>query len=189
MKKIYLFFCGLLIFFSTFFSQTEKFDIHLTTIKIDTPSVVKGKKDLFQAGRFFFSGQPDEEMFQWFSKNNVKLVVNLRTIKEMETIKKENFDEVDVINKLSMKYINIQMGGNAKYSPQMVDSLAQAIVENKGKILIHCRSAGRVSYLWAAYLIKYQGLTIDDAINIAKKIKYSFTLEKLLGYPLSVQKF
>ena len=80
------------------------------------------------------------------------------------------------------------MGGKPGYSPKMVDEFASAIENTTGKIVVHCRSAGRVSYLWAAYLVKYKGLKIDEATQIAKKIKYNFVLEKLLGYPVTIQK-
>jgi len=87
-----------------------------------------------------------------------------------------------------MAYLYFPMGGKAGYSSQVVDTLAQSLKEHGGKVLIHCLSAGRVSYLWIAYLVKYQDLTIDEAVDIGKRIKFRFPLEDLLGYPVTMQR-
>ena len=159
-----------------------------TAAAIDTPTAVQGKKNFFQAGRFYFAGQPDEETLQWLASEGVEVVINLRTDKEMETHTEEKFDEVALLKELGMAYLHFPIGGKAGYSPQVVDTLAQVLKEHEGKILIHCLGAGRVSYLWIAYLVRYQGLSIDQAVDIGKKIKFRFPLEDLLGYPVSIQK-
>jgi uncharacterized protein (TIGR01244 family) len=155
---------------------------------IEMPDTVPGRKDLYQAGRFYFGGQPDEELLHWMAKDGVEVVINLRTDKEMDTHTKEKFDEVALVGELGMTYLQLPMGGTTGYTPATVDTFAQVLGEHDGKILIHCRSAGRVSYLWVAYLIRHRGFSVDEAIAIGKKIKFRFYLEDLLGYPLTMRR-
>ena len=159
-----------------------------TAAKIDTPTTISDRENFFQAGRFYFAGQPDEETFRWLAAEGVEAVINLRTDKEMETHTKDKFDEVALLKELGMAYLHFPMGGKVGYSPHVVDTLAQVLIEHEGNVLIHCRSAGRVSYLWIAYLVKYQGLTIDEAVDIGKRITFRFPLEDLLGYPVTMQR-
>ena len=154
----------------------------------ETPIAVEGKENLFQAGQFYFGGQPDEEMLRWLTDDGVKTVINVRTLEEMDTHTNENFDEYTLANDLGMTYFHFPMGGNAGYSPQVVDTFAHTLETYKGKTFVHCKVGGRVSYLWMAYLIRHRGIPVDDAIDIGKKMKFRFPLEDLLGYSFSMRK-
>ncbi len=202
MKKHFLFIAIILSIFLLFIcacapcplgtsgkAEEEKSEV---VFKLVFPVAVEGKKDLFQADRFYFAGQPDEETFRWLAGEGVELVVNIRTDEEMETLAKEEFDEPALLKELGMTYVHIPIGGEIGYSPQSVEALADALAhlegKNGGKALIHCKMAGRVSYLWAAYLVNCKGYSIDDAIEYAKKIKFRNYLEDLLGYPITCLK-
>jgi uncharacterized protein (TIGR01244 family) len=161
----------------------------LSTAEIDTPRAVADKTNFFQAGSFYFGGQPDEEMFRKLADEGVTIVINLRTDDEMDAYKKENFDEVALLQDFGISYVHIPLGGKSGYSADAVDQLEKTLSEHQGKALIHCKSCGRVSFLWVAYLIKYRNYTIDDAINIGKKMNMYFPpLSELLGYELTIQK-
>lgn len=155
---------------------------------VDTPVVVQNRKDLFQAGRFYFGGQPDEETFRWLAGEGVTLVINIRTNEEMEKHNKEKYNETDLLKELGINYMNFPLGGKAGYAAQVVDTLSLTLNQHQDKAIIHCKSGGRVSYLWAAYLVKHKGLEIDDAVDICKRMKFSFALEDLLGYPVTIRK-
>jgi uncharacterized protein (TIGR01244 family) len=154
--------------------------------EIVMPRPVEGKKGVWEGGRFFFAGQPDSVTFHWFAEQGVALVINIRTDQEMEKHNKEQFDEPALVGKLGMGYISIPVGGSAGYRPDMVYALAEALRANSGKALIHCRGAGRASYLWIAYLIKYRSVPVGEAMTIGEHINFSFLLEDLLGYSLSI---
>lgn len=156
--------------------------------KVDKPYAVEGRKDLFRAGRFYFGGQPDEEMLRWMVDEGVKVIINLRTIDEMEKFAKEKFSEDSLTAVFGMTYLHFPVGSKEGYLPQVVDTFAQALEEYPDTTFIHCRSGGRVSYLWVAYLIAYKNVPINQAINTGKKMKFKFPLEDLLGYPLTYQK-
>ena len=85
-----------------------------------------------------------------------------------------------------MTYVWIPIGEKASYRPQTVDTLALVLKANTGKAFIHCLSGGRVSYLWAAYLVRHRGYALNDAVNIAKRIKYPTSLEDFLGEKISL---
>lgn len=152
------------------------------------PHAIEGKKDLFQAGDFFFAGQPDEETFRWLAGQGVTLVINLRTEEEMTKHREQHFNEDSLLEKLDMRYVLIPLGGDAGYPPNAVDEFASLLKKQKGKTLIHCAVAGRVSHLWMAYLVKYRGYSIDDAIHIGKKIKFRFPMEELLDTRFTIRK-
>jgi uncharacterized protein (TIGR01244 family) len=160
--------------------------ISLHEAEIVTPHAVAGKKSTWEGGRFFFSGQPDSAAFHWFADQGVTLVINTRSDAEIEKHTKEKFDEPALAAKLGMEYISIPVGGSAKYRPCMVYTLAEVLRSHNGKALIHCRSGGRVSYLWVAYLIKYRGISAGEAMTIGEHINFKFLLEDLLGYSLSI---
>ena len=183
MRKTIFIFAIFILFNFVFPGQPESF---LKDAKIETPEPVKDKEDFFAAGAFYFAGQPDEGTFKWLASEGVSVVINLRTDEEMEK-QKETFDEPALVKKLGMNYVHIPLGGEAKYYPEATGKLAQTLATHKGKALIHCRSAGRVSYLWIAYLVKYRDYTLDDAAAVGKKIKFYLPLEDLLGTPISLQ--
>jgi protein tyrosine phosphatase (PTP) superfamily phosphohydrolase (DUF442 family) len=152
------------------------------------PHAIEGKKDLFQAGDFFFAGQPDVEMFQWLAGQGVTLVINLRTEEEMKKHMEEHYDEDSLLQELHMTYAVIPLGGDVGYPPGALEQFAGLLKKQKEKTLIHCAGAGRVSHLWMAYLVKYRDYSIDDAIDIGKKIKFRFPMEELLDTRFTIRK-
>ncbi len=151
------------------------------------PHAIEGRKDLFQAGDFFFAGQPDEETFRWLASQGVTLVINLRTEKEITQHTEKHFNEDSLMQVMDMAYAAIPLGGDAGYPPAAVDRLAGLLKKHEGKTLIHCAGAGRVGHLWMAYLVKYRDYSIDDAIAIGKKIKFRFPLEELLDTRFAIR--
>lgn len=152
------------------------------------PHAIEGRKDLFQAGDFFFAGQPDVETFRWLAGQGVTLVINLRTEEEMTKYKEEHYDEDSLLQELDMTYAVIPLGGEAGYPPSALEDFASLLKKQKGKTLVHCEGAGRVSHLWMAYLVKYRDYSIDDAIDIGKKIKFRFPMEELLDTRFTIRK-
>jgi protein tyrosine phosphatase (PTP) superfamily phosphohydrolase (DUF442 family) len=158
----------------------------LNEAPIDSVFKVEGKKDLFRSTNFYFGGQPNLETLRWLKSEGVTVVINLRSEKENKEFTESSFNEGMVAKELGMSYISIPMGEKESYRPQTVDSFALVLKANKGKALIHCLSAGRVSFLWVAYLVRHRGYALDDAVNIGKRIKYPTQLEDLLGAKISL---
>ena len=154
----------------------------------EIPVAVEGKEDLFHAGRFYFGGQPDEEMLRSLAREGVKVIINVRSLKEMDTHTNERFDEYELADTLGMTYFHFPMGGDEGYSPGVVDTLAHVLDIHRDKTFIHCKVSGRACYLWVAYLIRHMDVPIDVAIDIGREMKFRFVLEDLVGYSFSMRK-
>ena len=134
----------------------------------------------------YVAGQPDQAAFEAYVADGVTAVVNLRTPGEMSNPEQVPFDQVALLDQLGLDYVEAPIGGAAyPYSTAAVDALAQAIDDTDGKVLLHCRSAGRASQVWAAYLVKYEGLSEADAVRHAQAISLNgaFKRDELLGTP------
>ena len=140
---------------------------------------------LYQLGDFYISGQPNDSIFQELKNQGLDLVVNIRTPEEMETLKADGFDEELLLDSLAIRYVLVPMGGKAGYSPEQIQKIDEGIKSSTGKIMIHCRSAGRATNAFVSWLINYRDVGVDDAINLGKQMRLKFTIEDLLGYELS----
>jgi len=143
--------------------------------KLPAP-VVLDNDGLFQAkfarvgDDIFVAGQPTEKGLRQLRDEGVKVVVNLRTPEEMQ--RDVRFDEAALVSQLGMKYVYLPVRGNDQYpySPETVAKFAEAVRNANGKVLLHCTIAWRASHLWAAYLIKDRGISVDSALANARAI-------------------
>ena len=117
----------------------------------------------------FIGGQPTERALRELSAQGVKTVINLRSPPEMARVP---FDEAALVKELGMEYVYLPMRGTAElpYSPAAVKSLADAISNAKGKVLLHCTIAWRASHLWAAYLIEHRNVPVATALEHTRTI-------------------
>jgi uncharacterized protein (TIGR01244 family) len=160
-------------------------DRSLNEAPIDSVYKVEGKKDLFRSTSYYFGGQPTLETLRWLKSEGITLVVNLRSEKENKDFTDTAFNEESVAKELGMAYASIPLGEKL-YRPQAVDTFALVLKSHTGKAFIHCLSGGRASYMWAAYLVRNRGYSLNDAVAIAKRIKYASPLEDLLGAKISL---
>jgi len=80
------------------------------------------------------------------------LIINLRTQEEIEIIKEEGFDEVTFLDSLNIPYYNISMNAESGYDKETIQKINDIILLHKDDIMIHCRTAGRATYVWMAWL-------------------------------------
>jgi len=119
---------------------------------------------IYRDGRVYIGGQPDEGALRALPGRGITAVINLRTAKEMGDTNRIPFDEAALVDSLGLEYVWIPLGDKENpYSPAVVDSFAAALDRHPGPVLLHCRSGSRVSYLWAAYLVRYQGWDVSSA--------------------------
>lgn len=148
------------------------------------PVLVDKSYNLYKAGEVFIAGQPSVENLDSLAKIGVKLIINLRTKGEMEDL---NFDEAGEAKKLGIKYVHYPMGGADGYDPDVIKEMGKKIKKSKGQVLIHCRSAGRATYAWMAWMVRYQDMSIDDAVESGSKMRFTLPFADLLGYPITIQ--
>lgn len=130
-----------------------------------------GVPRLSENGAVYFAAQPTESGLKDLAENGVKIVVNLRSVKEMQT--KVDFNEAIVVESLGMKYVHIPVVPSS-FSPEDVDRLREVLdqvdmdMNQNSRILIHCASSNRVGGMWAAYLNRELGFDPDKAIEYGK---------------------
>jgi protein tyrosine phosphatase (PTP) superfamily phosphohydrolase (DUF442 family) len=154
-------------------------------LSISDPTLIDESYNLYFAGDVFLAGQPMQTNLDSLIEAGVTLVVNLRTGDEMEHL---SFNEAKYLKSKKIKYIHIPMGGDDGYKAEAIDKIGKSINKTDGKVLIHCRSAGRATYAWMAWLIRYQDYSIDEAVRMGSKARFSVPFFNLLGYPITIQK-
>jgi uncharacterized protein (TIGR01244 family) len=116
------------------------------------------------AGPLYVSGQPSEAALRDMAAEGVKTVINLRTQPEMDNRRAVPFDEVALLKELGMTYVHIPLGGpDTPYTPEAVEKFAAALEAANSKVLLHCTVAWRASHMWAAFLVKHKGYTLEEA--------------------------
>ncbi|MCP4901835.1 MAG: hypothetical protein GY906_33135 [bacterium] len=137
----------------------------------------------------YIAGQPSQAGLKWMQELGVTTVINLRTQKEMDSRERVPFDEAMLVEELKMQYVHIPSGGpDTPYIPEMVEEFAEALRGANGRVLLHCTVAWRASHLYATYLHRNRGLSLDEAVGHAQKINFgSLPLEGFLGEPLSIR--
>ncbi len=136
----------------------------------------------------FIAGQPTEQGLKDMAAAGVRTVVNLRTDREMDDRQVVPFDEAALAKALGLTYVHIPSGGpETPYAPEMVERFADALAASEGKVLLHCTVAWRASHLYTAWLHRYRGLTLPEAIAHGQAINLgSLPLEEFLGQPLVI---
>jgi len=177
-RKTFTFFSFLFVLSIFVYGQEKKFSI-------SDPVMVDKSFSLYSAGDVFIAGQPMQTNLDSLIDVGVKLVVNLRTDEEMNNL---NFDQAKYLKSKGIKYIHIPMGGDDGYKADAIDKMGKKINKTDGKVLIHCRSAGRATYAWMAWLIRYQDYSIDEAVQLGSKARFTVPFFDLLGYPITIQK-
>ena len=137
----------------------------------------------------YIAGQPTAQGLHDLKAAGVTTVVNLRTRFEMNDRDMVPFDEAALLEELELEYVHIPSGGpDTPYSAAMVDRFAEALEQADGKVLLHCTVAWRASHLYAAYLYRHRGLTLDEAIEHGRSVNLgAMPLEGFLDRPLTFQ--
>lgn len=141
--------------------------------------------EVYREGRLLFAGQPSREQLLSLAGGGVGTVINLRTQAEMDRLP---FDEAALFEAIGVEYIHIPLGREG-YEPATVEAFAEALERSPGDVLIHCGSGGRARTVYAAYLIRRQGLTPGDATKRIRELgQPPSSLERLLGEDLELRR-
>lgn len=135
--------------------------------------------ELHRSGRLIFAGQVTSDQLHELHTVGLDAVVNCRTQTEMDRL---DFDEPALLDALELDYVHLPLGGDDGYSPEDVDAFAAELQRLDGDVLIHCSGGGRVRTLYAAYLVRYEGLTVEQARERLSELGQGpSVLERLLG--------
>jgi uncharacterized protein (TIGR01244 family) len=135
--------------------------------------------ELHRSGQLIFAGQVTPDQLHELQATGLGTVINCRTQAEMDSLE---FDEPELLDQLDMQYVHLPLGGADGYSPEAVDAFAAELQRLEGVVLIHCSGGGRVRALYAAYLVRYEGLTVEEARERLRELGQGpSALERLLG--------
>jgi len=153
----------------------------------DNEVVILDRQDhLYRTGNIFIGGQPTLETLQWLKDEGVTLVVNLRSLEETEEFTKSSFNEEKVVRELGMHYVAIPMSGPNAYNPLTLMSFSEAVKDHEGKLLIHCGGAGRATNMYMAYMVRYEGVAVDQALKLGRQMAFYFPFGDLLGGQIEI---
>ena len=161
-------------------------------LSITTPKVVNAPTANFRdfvmwdLGSVLNASQPDEKKLRELAAQGVKTVVNLRTSQEMAQVKSGGFDEEAVAKELGLKYVSVPMLAWQTFTPQNLVLIADAFEKSDGKVLFHCGTAVRTTQALIPYLVKYQGMDVDEATKVGESMRWQQSmLPNLLGMDFS----
>jgi uncharacterized protein (TIGR01244 family) len=124
-----------------------------------------GVNNLFQDGRMYFGGQPDEASLTRLAEEaGVTTVINLRNEGEMSRL---GFDEVGLVQARGLNYVSVPLSPDS-FSAMDVARFAAAVESTEEPVLLHCASSNRVGGMWAAYLVRHRGMDLEEAIRQGK---------------------
>jgi len=136
--------------------------------------------------RIIIGGQPSAQALEDLQANGISTVINFRTRPEVEGL---SFDEPGLLSEAGVDYHEIGVGrGEGAYNPDVLEAF-NARMEAAGdeQILLHCGSGYRASQVYAAWLVKYRGLSPDEALDrVSPSGWWPMPMEQLLGQPLSI---
>ena len=170
----------MLSLFLAFSSQAKN-----KTVKTDSVEIIKEFKGAFKYQNYYLSAQPSLEALRWYKSQGASTIINLRTEKENQDFTANAFNEENMAKELGLDYHCLPIGGSKAYSPKNLDAFAKLITGDK-KLLIHCRSAGRATLVFMAYLIKHKGYSANEAAKVGRSLKFSLPLEKMLDSEISL---
>lgn len=136
---------------------------------------------IYRDGDVMISGQPGEELLKQLADEGVAVVINCRTPDEASSV---DYAESKLVQSLGMAYVELPLGGKFGYQPEDSARLSAALRLHSGRrILIHCASGGRATSLWMSHLVRSEGLTVDQAMDRARRAGMLRTsaLERLIG--------
>lgn len=139
-------------------------------------------------GRVILTAQPTLADLGTLKARGIESVFNVRSIEEMnpETL---GFDQAVQLDALDIPYQQSPLNSASGVNPEALEAFKTALEKHQGKVLLHCGSGGRASLLYAAYLLKYQGKSPDEALRVTESFGgWPIALEKLTGIPLTVQR-
>lgn len=155
-------------------------------LPVEVTDVEGVERALYRDGRVFIGGQPSEAALRELKELGVTAIVNLRGEAEMANREWVPYDEAALAAELGLEYVHLPISGeDHPYRPEVLDRLEETLRRHPGPVLLHCTVGWRASYAWTGYLVRHQGLGIDEALARGRAMQLSEDpLARLLGRPM-----
>ncbi len=135
-------------------------------------------------GEVYIAAQPAAADFAAIRAAGVTRVFNLRTDDEMRTA---GIDGAALASTHGMRYAASPVAGAAGFTPEVLEAFAREMESGSGPMLLHCASGARAGNLYAAWLVRYRGLTPAEAMaRVAPLGLWPTPMERLLGQKLTI---
>lgn len=152
---------------------------------INPPTTEWNAFTMWDLGSILNASQPDEKKLRELAAGGVKTIVNLRGPQEMEALKAQGYDEEALAKELGLKYVSVPLTTWKTFTPEALARIAEAFDAGEGKILFHCATANRTTQVLVPYLVKYQGMKLDEASKVGESMRWNNMLQELLGTDIS----
>lgn len=135
-------------------------------------------------GDVYIAAQPAATDFAALQAAGITRVFNLRTDEEMLTA---GIDGAALAAAHGLRYAQSPVAGAAGFTPAVLEAFAREMASGNGPMLLHCASGGRAGNLYAAWLVRYQGLTPAEAMARVEPLGlWPLPMQRLLGETLTI---
>ncbi len=114
----------------------------------------------------FVAGQLKETDFEKIKSAGVTTVINNRPDNE-EAGQLSADDAAEIAHQLGIDYHYLPMANGQAMPENLVSDFKSIVEQSNGKVLAHCRSGMRSSFIWALGQIADGTVSVDQAINAA----------------------
>ena len=118
------------------------------------------------------SGTPmTSEQYRWLIKNNIKSIVTVREFPLPQKWLVDNEKET-IINDYKFVYVKDYGVPSLEVLDNIVDYINIKITKEKKPLVVHCAAGkGRTGTILAAYLLKQDNISAQDAIKKIRKLR------------------
>lgn len=133
----------------------------LTTSRVD----VEGMNNSVLVGRnLLIGGQPSVEALSQLADEGYEVILSTRGEDEL------SWDERAVVDSLGMRFVSIPIPNPVTgFTDEQVDLFDEFMNGKNGRTVLHCGSGNRVSGLWAVWLVEKEGLSPEEALDVAAR--------------------
>ncbi|MDW3612192.1 MAG: dual specificity protein phosphatase family protein [Nitrososphaeraceae archaeon] len=119
------------------------------------------------------SGTPmTSEQYRWLIKNNIKSIVTVREFPLPQKWLVDNEKEETIINDYKFVYVKDYGVPPLEVLDNIVDYINIKITKEKKPLVVHCAAGkGRTGTILAAYLLKQDNISSQDAIKKIRSLR------------------
>ncbi len=129
-----------------------------------SPIEVDGMNNSVLVGDLLIGGQPSVAALSYLADEGYEVILSTRGETEL------SWDEKAVVDSLGMRFVSIPMPNPVTgITDEQVDLFAEFMNGDHGRVVLHCGSGNRMSGLWAVWLVEKEGLSPEEALDLAER--------------------